>query len=165
MTTAREIYGTNWSEKEYIIVLHYYFLHRGTPQHADTPFVQELASALGRTPHSILYRLQNFSSIDPESTKKGLSHLTEFGKRIFHEWSIKKESLKDTAEVSLRDIKSDNQPDLFHPNPIRMPVTFNNYELLDKVGDGGFGSVFSCLNIDTADLRAIKIINGENVAS
>ena len=41
---ARDIYGMKWSEKEYLITLHYYFEHKGEAQHADTPFVRDLSS-------------------------------------------------------------------------------------------------------------------------
>ncbi len=166
MTNPREIYGTKWSEKEYIITLHYYFQHKGEAQHADTPFVQELSRLLGRTPHSILYRLQNFASLDPSETdprRKGKTHITNLGKHIFDKWSAKRDSLRDTAEVCLRDEKAKMVPDLFNPSPVKMPVTFRNYELLDEIGRGGFGIVFSCLNTRNDETYALKVIDGLRV--
>jgi serine/threonine protein kinase len=166
MDNPSQIYGRKWSEKEYLIVLHQYFLHKNEPQHADTLFVQEIADLIGRTPHSILYRLQNFSSIDPDENnlnKKGKANITDFGRRIFSEWSLKKEVLKETAEAFIRDEKEQNQPDLFTPNPQKLPVTFKNYELLDQIGRGGFGVVCSCINTKTDAIRAIKVIDSENI--
>ena len=162
MANAREIYGAKWSEKEYLIVLHYYFKHKGDAQHADTPFVQELSQVLGRTPHSILYRLQNCSSIDPEEKeprRKGKIHITGFGRRIFELWSRKRDVLNDTAEAFMRDEKAQMEPSLFNPSPIRLPKMFRNYELLDEIGRGGFGLVFSCLNTRDDHTYALKVID------
>jgi hypothetical protein len=162
MTNAREIYGTKWSEKEYLIVLHYYFEHKSEAQHADTPFVQELSHILGRTPHSILYRLQNYSSLDPDEKnpkRKGKVHITAFGTRIFHEWSPKISVLRDTAEAFLRDEKAQMEPSLFNLNPTRLPIMFRKYELLDEIGRGGFGIVFSCLNTSDDQTYALKVID------
>lgn len=166
MTNAREIYGKKWSEKEYLIVLDAYFRHKGEAQHADTPFVSELSRVLGRTPHSILYRLQNYASIDPdekEPRRKGKFHITEQGKRIFDEWSHKKGTLEDTAEAFLRDEKAQLEPDLFNPAPIRIPTKFRDYELLDEIGRGGFGIVFSCLDTRNSQVYALKVIDGSKL--
>lgn len=163
MTGAREIYGSKWSEKEYLIVLYYYFKHKGEAQHADTPFVKELSHIIRRTPHSILYRLQNYSSIDPDETdprRKGKVHITEYGRHIFEIWSQKYDVLQDTAEAFLRDEKAQLEPSLFNPSPIRLPIMFqNHYELLDEIGRGGFGIVFSCLNTRNDKTYALKVID------
>lgn len=166
MARAHEIYGKKWSEKEYLITLHAYFEHMGEPQHADTPFVQELSHILGRTPHSILYRLQNYASIDPTEMnpyRKGKVHITDLGIRIFQEWSSKRDSLRDAAEAFLRDEQSQMIPDLFNPSPVRLPVTFRDYELLDEVGRGSFGIVFSCISLKDGKTFAIKIIDGSKL--
>lgn len=166
MTNARDLYGTRWSEREYIIVLNFYFEHKEEAQHADTPFVQELSRVLGRTPHSILYRLQNFASIDPEEMdprRKGKAHITDFGRRIFFQWHRKLDSLKDTADVLMREEKAKLIPDLFNPSPERIPVTFKNFELLDEIGKGGSGNVFSCLDTHSNETYALKVIDGSKL--
>lgn len=158
--------GRKWSEKEYLIVLYQYYKHKTEAQHADTPFVRDLSRMLGRTPHSILYRLQNFASIDPQETdprRKGKGHISEFGSRLFHEWTAKLETLKDTAEVLVRDTQSEAEPNLFTPLPTRIPAAFKDrYELLDEIGAGGFGQVYSCLDtklpMEEAE-RALKIVH------
>lgn len=168
MEYPSQIYGRKWAEKEYLIVLHYYYRYKGEAQHADTVFVQELAALLGRTVHSILYRLQNYNSIDPEENnpkKKGKTNITEVGRRIFNEWSSKRDTLQETAEAFVRDIQDQNQPDLFNPNPQKIPVTFKDYELLDEIGRGGFGVVCSCMDIKTDAVRAIKVIDSKNLHS
>lgn len=166
MANARETYGSKWTEKEYLMVLYYYLKHRGEAQHADTPFVQELSELLGRTPHSILYRLQNYASIDPEERnpqRKGKVHITGFGRWVFEQWSKKRASLKDTAEAFVRDERAQLEPDLFNPHPVRLPVTFRHYELLDEIGRGGFGVVCSCLDTKSDEIYAIKVIDAARV--
>lgn len=166
MTTAGNIYGKIWSEKEYLIVLHYYFKYQGQSQHADSHYIRKLADLLGRTPHSILYRMQNYASIDPDEknlSRKGKTNITEFGIRLFKEWSKKKETLKDCAETFIRDEEAKNQPTLFNPTPVKLPRAFKKYELLDEIGRGGFGVVFSCLNTKNTKIFAVKIINTTNL--
>ena len=162
------LYGKKWSEKEYLIVLHHYFEHEGEAQHAEVPFVKELSRVLGRTSYSILYRLQNFASIDPRvpnPRRKGKVHISEFGRRIFREWSQKRDSLRDAAEAFWRDERDQLQPDLFNPLRVRVPVTFRDYELLDEIGRGGFGVVLSCLNVKNGGTFALKVIDGSKVFS
>lgn len=148
------------------MVLDAYFRHAGEAQHADTPFVVELSHVLGRTPHSILYRLQNYASIDPsekEPRRKGKVHITEQGRQIFDGWSRKKRTLTDTAEAFIRDEKAQMEPDLFNPSPVRLPTKFRDYELLDEIGRGGFGIVFSCLNTRDNVIYALKVIDGSKL--
>lgn len=162
MTSASNIYGRTWSEKEYIIVLYYYFDYKGQPQHADVHYIRKLADLMGRTPHSVLYRMQNYASIDPEvkdPSRKGKTNITEFGIRLFKKWSQKRKSLKDCAEAFIRDEEAKNQPTLFNPTPVKLPRAFEKYDLLDEIGKGGFGDVFSCLNTKNKKPFAIKIIN------
>lgn len=163
MTDPRVTYGQRWTEREYLIVLQGYLEHKGEPQHADSFFVREIARLLGRTPHSILYRLQNFASVDPDEKdprRKGKAHITDMGRRIFLKWSAKRESLKDTADAFVRDEKTrKEQDDLFSPSPVRLPTTFRQYELLDEIGRGGFGFVYSCLDVESQEPYALKVID------
>lgn len=166
MSAPSAIYGRKWSEKEYLIVLESYFAHRGQAQHADTPFVLELSEILGRTPHSILYRLQNFASLDPEETnpaRKGKVNITPFGKRIFDAWCSKRTSLKETVEVLVRDERSQIEVDLFNPSPAKLPITFKHFELLDEIGKGGYGVVCSCIDTRSLTTHAIKVIDSSRV--
>lgn len=161
MANADTLYGKIWSEKEYLIVLHYYFKYKDHPQHADCDYIQKLSKLMGRTPHSILYRMQNYASIDPDEkkqTRKGKVNISDLGRELFKKWSKKKDTLKDCVEVFLRDEETNNQPTLFNPAPIRLPRAFEKYELLDQIGRGGFGEVFSCLDSNGKEF-AIKIID------
>jgi serine/threonine protein kinase len=163
------VYGTKWSEKEYIIVLDAYYKYKGEPTHADSPFVQRLSKVMGRTVHSITYRLQNYASIDPEEQnprRKGKEHITVFGRRMFIKWSENKDTLRATAEAFMRQEEEALTPNLFNPNPQRIPITFHNsYELLDQIGQGGFGIVLSCLNINDGFVYALKIIDTSRISN
>jgi serine/threonine-protein kinase len=44
-----------------------------------------------------------------------------------------------------------------------MPKAFGRYELLDPVGDGGFGAVYSCLNTQDGRPYALKIIKTDSL--
>jgi len=55
MARSRDLYGRPWSERDYILVLDAYFTGREKPRHENSPFIQELAALLGRTPASIYH--------------------------------------------------------------------------------------------------------------
>ncbi len=164
MSTARQIYGTKWSEKEYLIVLNAYFEHQNEPQHADTQFIAEISKLLGRTPHSILYRLQNFASVDPNETdphRKGKINITEFGRNLFLKWHSQRDNLKEVAEAFVRDERFQFEPTFFDTEQTRLPTAFlGKYEPLDEIGRGGYGVVFSCLNVENEQIYALKVIDG-----
>jgi serine/threonine protein kinase len=165
MIKPKDLYGKPWSEREYIIVLHYYFRYGGQVNNTNDPIVIKLSELLGRTPGSILMRFENYFHLDPETsgTRKGLSHWNDFCKKVFDEWKEKKDNLEETAKVLIRDAQGLNQPDLFEPYPVKMPKAFNKYELLDQIGSGYFGIVFSCIDTITQKSFAIKIINGDKI--
>lgn len=164
MTTPAELYGRPWSEPDYIIVLNQYFLHRHESAHTGCDHVKEVAQAIGRTPAAVAMRMENFASIDPEiSQRSGLSHINALGRRIFQDWSSDTDAIKKCADTLLRDIRARNVPTLFNPHPIRIPKAFDRYELVDQIGEGGSGVVFSCVAVDTQEVFAIKIIKAEHM--
>jgi hypothetical protein len=165
MPTAGELYGRPWSEREHIIALHYYFLHENEPRHSACDHIQSLARLLGRTPGAVLMRLENYSSIDPslEGKRVGLAHINALGRRVFDEWHLKRDALKLCAEAFIRDQKAEVMPSLFDPTPVRIPRAFDRYELVDHIGTGGSGTVFSCIEVNTQQLFAIKIIQADKL--
>ncbi len=165
MSTAKDLYGRPWSEREYIIVLHRYFLHQNEPHHSTCDYIQDLARLVGRTPGAVSMRMENYASIDPSLDKKrvGLSHINAFGKKVFEDWSSKKESLALCAEAFVRDQQSAEAMPLFDPIPVRIPRAFDHYELVDQIGVGGSGAVFSCIDVTTQILYAIKIIQADKI--
>lgn len=167
MARAGELYGRPWSEREYILVLDAYFGTRGQPRHENSPFVSELAALLGRTPASIYMRMENFASIDPEMAehRRGLVKIGPMCAKVFNEWHKKQDHLKSCAEVLKRDTQAtkSGQMQLFDPDPVALPKAFGKYELLDAIGLGGFGSVYSCIHAATGQVGAIKIIQAERI--
>ncbi len=160
MPNPGDLYGRPWSEREYILALDYYFTHRGETHDKDSTYVLELSRLLGRTPASIVMRLQNFASLDGYRTPRGrgLRHIGPQGKQAFENWVHKVDALRSCAQVFLREAERAATPTLFEPEPVRVPRAFCKYELLDCVGEGSFGSVFSCVNPDDGEQYAIKII-------
>ena len=161
MPTPNELYGKPWSEREYIIVLHSYFEHWNEARHLNTPFVQELARLLGRTPAAILMRLENYVSLDPEmgDQRQGLVHIGPAGEIAFHGWYSRREQLGEIAKVLLRDARAENQPTLWEPETVRLPAAFGGrYDPLDVLGEGGFGIVLSCVDREDGAPYAMKII-------
>jgi serine/threonine protein kinase len=163
MTAPEHLYGRPWTEPEFLVVLHYYLKHRGEPRHEGTPFVQELTRTLGRTVSSILMRMENYASIDPavHDTRVGLIHINELGRRLFEKWKDQPDSLEMTAGVLIRQAEQRDVPTLFDPSPIRIPKAFGRYELVDKVGEGRSGLVFSCIDSESGRAFAIKIIHND----
>jgi hypothetical protein len=165
LTTPEHLYGRPWTESEFLIVLHYYFKYRDEPRHEGCPFIQGLSKTLGRTVASILMRMENYASIDPtiQRSRVGLIHINDFGRRLFEKWRDSQEALAMTAGVLIRQAEQKDVPTLFNPSPIRIPKAFNRYELLDQLGEGGSGLVFSCIDSETGNAFAIKIIHSHIV--
>lgn len=167
MARPGELYGRPWSEPEYRLVLDAYFKNWGRPRHENSPFVRELAELLGRTPASIYMRMENFASVDPEMSehRRGLVKISPLCAKVFDEWYRKQDHLRSYSEAVKRDTqgsKSD-QMQLFEAEPVALPRAFGKYELMDPIGQGGFGSVYSCLHINTGRVGAIKIIHTDKI--
>ena len=162
---ASQLYGRPWTEREYIIVLDGYFDTKGRPRHVNTEEIQELARLLGRTPASVYMRMENFASVDPDARmeRRGLPKIGPVGQRIFQAWVGKRDHLRSCAQVLIRDVEASrtSSMSLFEPDPVVLPKAFGKYELLDLLGQGGFGSVYSCLNAETQQVGALKIIQVE----
>lgn len=163
MSTATELYGRPWSEREYIIVLDHYFRHENQPRHPGCEHIQSVARLIGRTAGAVSMRMENYSSIDPslEGKRIGLPHINALGRRVFEYWYSKRDALRECAAAFIRDQKMDVSPSLFDPISVRLPRAFNRYELVDQIGTGGSGAVFSCVDVDTQQLYAIKIIHAD----
>lgn len=164
MNNLEGLYGHPWTEPEYVIALHYYFLHRDSPRHKDSDFVKEAAELLGRTPASIVMRLENFASLDVEAglSRKGLSNSGPICREVFLRWKDHRDHLKSCAEMLIRDRRKPRNLSLFEPERWEVPKALRRYELLEEIGEGGFGSVFSCVDVETGKLYALKIIKAQN---
>jgi hypothetical protein len=164
MDKVKQLYGRPWNEREYIVALHYYFSHREAPRHETADYILELANTLGRTPSAVVMRMENFGSLDSETdhARKGLGNLGPLCRKVFSDWEERQETLKACAEVLIRDASASETMSLFEPEIVTMPKAFGRYELLDRIGDGGSGTVFSCVDVNSRKNYAIKIIRADD---
>lgn len=167
MNQPKEIYGKPWSEREFIIVLNLYISNRDHLPSIGSLAVNEVSRLLGRTPASIVMRMENFASIDPLRTtnRVGLQNMYGRGRNIFNRWHQHPETLKECAAMLVREQEEKLVPNLFEPNPVRMPKAFDQYELMDLLGEGAFGSVYSCINDDPSVTYALKIIRTDKLSN
>lgn len=131
--------------------------------------VLELAALLGRTPASINMRMENFASVDPAqiTRRRGLLNAGPVCERIFHDWEPRQDHLRSCADVLRREAsgKMNKQMGFFDAEPVALPRAFDRYELLDLIGQGGFGRVYSCVHVDTETIYAIKIVDTERISN
>lgn len=164
MSKAEELYGRPWIEPEFVVVLHYYFEYQDRPRHAGSDYIKELSSILGRTESAILMRMENYASIDPAVQRRvGLININALGRRIFNAWNENREALRRCADLLIREAKRKNVPTLFDSSPVRIPKAFDRYELVDELGHGSYGRVFSCIDTRDGKPYAIKIIQSDNI--
>jgi serine/threonine protein kinase len=163
MAHGVDLYGRPWSEREYILALDAYLSKKDEPRHENSPFIKELARLTGRTPASICMRMENFASIDPAeaSHRRGLRKISVVCKRVYDHWKDKPGHLQSCADVLRREAEEKRSPTLglFESDPVALPRAFGKYELLDPIGRGSFGAVYSCLNVETNALGAIKVLS------
>lgn len=159
MSSPSNLYGRTWSDGEYLVVLHYYFKYRSETFDANKPFIQELVRILGRTPASIVMRFGNFASLDLNfnSRGKGLVKGGNKCKAIYDQWKNMTGVLETVAEEFIKDFQSREMP-LLSEISIKMPKAFGKYEPMDLKGSGAFGVVYSCINVETQQSFAMKII-------
>lgn len=167
MKKPAELYGQPWRRRDLLIALHAYFANRDKPAHVTAPWILKVAEILGRTPASVLMRMANFASLDPAtpSQREGLVKGGPLCVRVFEEWSRKQAELAATARFLVEEeTDSANEKfDLFNPEPVRLPRAFGKYELLDPVGAGSYGSVYSCISAEGTEPLAIKVIKLEAI--
>lgn len=93
----------DWTEEEQIIVLYYYF--KGAKGYTNHHLVQELSRLIPRhSINSIAMKISNYTSLD---TKKegGLSHTSWLDRKVWKEYSGKKELLEDRAKSMLDSLE------------------------------------------------------------
>jgi serine/threonine protein kinase len=165
LSKAGELYGRPWSEPEYLLALDLY-LNYPDSRSGSSEQIQMLASRMGRTPAAVYMRMENFASLDPERShsRRGLGNISPLCRRIFDDWYEKRDHLRSVAEVLSREAdRAWSSRTLFDPDPVAVPKAFGKYELLDNIGQGTFGSVFSCVNIESGRFGAIKIIHADRI--
>jgi putative restriction endonuclease len=73
--TVAPLERRRWTRDELLLVLHLYTRIPFGQQHARNPQVIDLALALDRTPSSVAMKLNNFTSLDPHETARGVKGL------------------------------------------------------------------------------------------
>jgi serine/threonine protein kinase len=170
MTFTSENYGRPWIERELIISLYFYFQHRGKAHDKNSEYVKELAHLLGRTPSSAVKRLQNFAAIDQfkPNSGKGLVNVGHQAESVFHDWVHRVEQLNACASVYLKEAREASNPTLFDINPALVKKAFRKYEVMDHIGSGSYGDVFSVVDEHGVEfaLKVIKALDpGEDARS
>src|SRR5690242_12568727 len=134
MADAKGLYGREWSGAELVLALDTYLDHKDAPRHDTAPHVIDLARSLGRTPASVLMRLENFASVDPEvSGRTGLRRGGARCRRIFEQWAKDREGLRKTAELLRYDMEA-RIPGLFDSLDVNLPLAFEGrYELYEHL--------------------------------
>lgn len=150
-----DAYGQPWSEQEYLVVLDAYWRLKGAITSAE---IGSLATLLGRTTASIAMRMENFASLDNGVTRVGLRNVSPECRLAFREWSEKREGLVAVAAYIRKGMEAPKQGTLFGPTAGVVKMAFKHYELLDRVGGGAYGEVYSCLRIGSEELFAIKVL-------
>lgn len=152
-----DAYGQLWSKREYIVVLDAYFKAQGQVPSLDSESIVGLTKLTGRTPASIVMRMENFASLDRDVTRKGLRNVSPECRQIFEEYGRDRSGLSAVADF-LRGEMDPLQRQLFPAPGVGIKQVFRSYEIQDRLGAGAFGDVFSCMRIDTGKLFAVKFL-------
>jgi tRNA A-37 threonylcarbamoyl transferase component Bud32 len=161
--TVNELYGQPWKAREYIVVLAAYVESKGRMLDIESPEIKSLSLLLGRTPAAILMRMENFASLDSTVARKGLINVSPFCREIFDDWANRFDQLQAVAEFIKHELSAPMQIGLFEAPAARIPTDFNRYEMLELIGQGGFGEVYSCVKKATGELFALKILRADKI--
>ncbi|WP_158277529.1 serine/threonine-protein kinase [Opitutus sp. ER46] len=103
-------------------------------------------------------RLENFAALDPDMSRVGLRHGGPMCEKVFKKLFNSPAALDATGELLMDQYKRRSEPTLFDPEPVKIPKAFGRYELLDPIGAGTCGKVFSCVDTHDGKAYALKII-------
>lgn len=94
--------NNRWSREETIVALNYYCKMPFGSIHTRNPEISKIAQILGRTQASVVMKLGNFGSFDPELKKRGVRGLTnssKLDKMIWDEFNNNWEELAYESEL------------------------------------------------------------------
>jgi serine/threonine protein kinase len=122
----------------------------------------QLARLLGRTPASVVMRMQNFRSLtrtDGAHDLRGLSHGSDLCSAVVNRWRGNLSGLRECADLIDRELRG-AVADLFDHAASVEDLAFPDHELYDKIGAGAFATVYSCILRASGEKRAIKVLSG-----
>jgi len=91
-----------WTRDELLLALHLYERIPFGQQHQANPQVIDLARALSRTPGSVAMKLNNFTSLDPEETKRGIKGLvgaSALDAKVWNEFHASADVVEESEEL------------------------------------------------------------------
>ena len=100
MATERK----NWTREELIVAFNLYCKIPFSKINYNHKLIKELASAIGRTPSAVAWKLVNFASLDPtlkERNIKGASNGSKLDKMIFDEFYSDWNNLAYESEIAV----------------------------------------------------------------
>ena len=95
-------YGRKWSEEETILAFYYYCRIPFGKIHKTNPEIIRIASLIGRTPSSVVFKMGNLAHFDPEMQKRNVSGLKNASKtdyKIVEKFNNNWEELTYEAEL------------------------------------------------------------------
>jgi len=98
-------YGRLWIEEEFILTLDLYYRTKSQERNDKNPKVKKIAEFTNRTPASIVYRLGNYSAIDPNTKAKGFDNGGKTVKEMFENYSSDMIRLRQLSESILKRYK------------------------------------------------------------
>ncbi|MCX7000034.1 MAG: HNH endonuclease [Candidatus Sumerlaeota bacterium] len=117
----------SWSRDNLILAMNLYCRIPFGRQHSRSPEVIELARALGRTPGSVAMKLNNFSSLDPEESSRGIQGLkgtSKLDRQIWEEFNANWEKMAIESEdlwkkiVVVQNLKYSPQKSVIRSNKL-----------------------------------------------
>lgn len=103
----------NWTRNELIVAFNLYCRIPFGRIHNKNPEIIELATALGRTPSAVSWKLANFSRLDPtihSRNLKGASHGAKLEHEIWNEFNQDWDSLVSESERIRRELLGIEDP-------------------------------------------------------
>lgn len=108
-----------WTRDELVQVLALYCQIPFGKMHARNSMVVEFASAIGRTPSAVAFKLVNFASLDPELRARGIrgmGNVSQADREIWDEFYQRWDSLADASVLSADGLEG--SPALAHASSV-----------------------------------------------
>ncbi len=103
-------YNSPWTEEEFIVSLDLYYRIPPSKRSGTNQEIIRCAELFNRTPASFVYRLGNYSAVDPLSKMKGFKNGGQIAGAMFRKYSVDKKKLKElSSEIIYRLSESEKK--------------------------------------------------------